>query len=154
MTEYAVTAGLACQIPLVAPRHRLARVHLGIERVEILRAADATQRVAAGGDEIAPAGGVEALVEFRRGQQLAIDRTAHRGDAADLVHGRTDHGEIEPVLAADIAVEDLADMQADIRRTWWDGPPRPASGSALPRFCGTNARRAAPRAGHAPCPRR
>src|SRR3954451_15727047 len=116
MTEYVEAASLARQIPLVAPCHRLARVHLRIERVEILRAADATQRVAAGGDEIAPAGGVEALVELRRGQQLAIDRTAHRGDATDLVHGRTDHGEIEAVLAADIAVEDFAGLQADIGR--------------------------------------
>nr|AAF22882.1 adenylate cyclases-like protein [Bradyrhizobium japonicum] len=74
------------------------------------------QRVAAGGDEIAAAGGIEPLVELRRRQQLAIDRAAHRGDAADLVHRRTHHREIEPILAADIAVEDLSDMQPDISR--------------------------------------
>ena len=36
-----------------------------------------------------------------------------------------DHGEVEPVLAADIAVKDLADMQADIGRRH-----RPALGGA------------------------
>ena len=51
-----------------------------------------------------------------RSQQFAVDRTAHRGDAADLVDGGPDHGEIEPVLAADIAVKDFADMQADMGR--------------------------------------
>ncbi len=57
-------AVLIRQIPLVAPRHRLARIDLGIECVEVLRAADAAQCVAAGGDEVAAAGGVQALVEF------------------------------------------------------------------------------------------
>src|SRR3954463_11218900 len=70
MTEYVEAASLVRQIPLVAACHGLARVHLRIKRVEILRTADATQRVAACGDEIAAAGGFEALVEFCRCQQL------------------------------------------------------------------------------------
>src|SRR5207248_11778685 len=45
---------------------------------------------------------------------------------ADLVDGRTYDGEIEPVFAADIAVIDLADMQADIGRRGRPALPRAA----------------------------
>ena len=86
----------------------------GIEGVEILRATDAAQRKPAGGNEVAPAGRIEPGLKIRRRQQFAIDRAAHRGDAADFIDGRTDHREVEPVLAADVAVKHLADMQADI----------------------------------------
>ena len=57
---------LALQIALIAPRHRLRRrLDVGIERIEILGAADAAQRVAAGRDEIAAAGRIQSLAEFR-----------------------------------------------------------------------------------------
>ena len=104
------------QIPPVALRHGLIGGKHRIERVEILRAADAAQREPAGGDQITPPGRIEAVAKSRRHQQFAIDRAAHRGDAADLVDRRPHHGEIEPVLAADIAVKHFADMQADIGR--------------------------------------
>src|SRR3546814_5839076 len=45
-----------------------------------------------------------------------LDRAAHGGDPADLVHRRPDHGEVEPVGAADVAVEDVADVEAEIDR--------------------------------------
>ena len=54
--------------------------------------------------------------EIRRDQQRPVDRAAHRGDAAGLVDRRPDDREVQPVDAADIAVEHLADMQADIDR--------------------------------------
>ena len=116
---------LARQIPLVLAGHDLVRRNIGIERIEILRAADAAQRKAAGGNQVVSPGGIEAGAKSRRRQQFAIDRAAHRGDAADLVDRRPHHGEVEPVLAADIAVKDLADMQADIGRR-----RRPALGGA------------------------
>ncbi len=107
---------LARQIPLVFSGHDFIRRDIRIERIEILRAADAAQRKAAGGDQIVAPRRIEPGAERLRGQQFAVDRTAHRGDAADLVDGGPHHGEIEPVLAADIAVKDLADMQADMGR--------------------------------------
>ena len=113
------------QIPLVLPRHHFIRGDIRIERVEILRAADAAQRIAAGGHQIVSPGGVEAGAERRRHQKFPVDRAAHRGDAADLVDGRPHHGEVEPVVAADIAVKHLADMQADMGRRH-----RPAFGHA------------------------
>jgi len=78
------------------------------------RAADAAQRKPAGRDEIALPPRIEAGTKGRRGQEFAIDRTAHRGDTADLIDRRPHHREIQPVLAADIAIKHLADMQADI----------------------------------------
>src|SRR5262249_47004969 len=42
------------------------------------------------------------------------DRTAHRCDAANLVHGRADHGEIQTILAANVAVEHITQMQSEI----------------------------------------
>jgi hypothetical protein len=38
---------------------------------------------------------------------------AHALHAADQVHVRTDHGEVEPPAGADVAVADLAVMQRD-----------------------------------------
>src|SRR6266700_7574957 len=51
--------GLPRKIAPVAAEHGFARGDLGIERVEVLRTADATQRVPAGRDQIAPAGRIE-----------------------------------------------------------------------------------------------
>src|SRR4029077_5868971 len=84
---------LAPQIALVSPRHNFIRSDVGIKGIEVLRAADAAQRKSPGGDQIAPPGCVEAAAKIRRGQQFAVDRTAHRGDAADLVDRRSHHGE-------------------------------------------------------------
>ena len=58
----------------------------------------------------------------------AVYRTAHGGDAAGFVDGGADNGEVEAVLAADIAVEDIADMQADIDVA--TGSPRPCASRA------------------------
>src|SRR5258706_8405267 len=107
---------LARKIALVAPRHNFIRSDVGIKGIEILGAADAAQRKAPGGDQIAPPGCVQASAKIRRGQQLAVNRTAHRRDAADLVDRRPHDGEIEAVLAADVAIKNLADMQPDIGR--------------------------------------
>ena len=43
-----------------------------------------------------------------------IDRPAHRRDPRHLVDRRTDDGEVEPLLAADVAVEYHAEMEAEI----------------------------------------
>src|SRR5260370_10151901 len=107
---------LARKIALVSPRHNFIRSDVGIEGIETLREADAQERKAPGGDQIAPPGCVQAGAKIRRGQQFAVDRTAHRRDAADLVDRRPHNGEIEAVLAADVAIKHLADMQPDIGR--------------------------------------
>ena len=107
---------LVRQVARIAAGHRLACGNVGIEGVEILRAPDAAQREPAGRDQIAPAGRIQSGPKGRRRQQVAVDRTAHRSDPADLVDRRPHHREIEPVLAADIAVEHFADMQTDIGR--------------------------------------
>ena len=52
--------------------------------------------------------------ECRGCQGVAVDRAAQRDDAADLVDRGADHREVQPVLAADIAVEHLPDVQAQI----------------------------------------
>ena len=57
----------------------------------------------------------ERVGKARRQQHVLIDRAAHREDPADLVDGRTDHREIEAVLAADIAAEHIADMQGPLQ---------------------------------------
>jgi hypothetical protein len=36
-------------------------------------------------------------LKIRRRQEFAIDRAAHRCDAADFIDGRTDNREVEPV---------------------------------------------------------
>ena len=59
-------------------------------------------------------GCAERAGESRRDKQGLIDGAAHGGDAADFVDRRADDGEVEPVLAADIAVEYLADVKTEI----------------------------------------
>ena len=49
-----------------------------------------------------------------RDQQRQPQLLAQAFEAAGLVHGRADHGEVEPVLGADIAVGDLALVQRDV----------------------------------------
>src|SRR4029450_8361120 len=52
--------------------------------------------------------------EFCRDENWSIDRSAHRGDSADLVHGRADNGKVEPLVAANIAEEDVTDMERQV----------------------------------------
>ena len=82
-------------------------------RPRFLRLADATQHKAADRGEWRRIR-TQRLDESGGEQQRPVDRAAHRGDAADLVDRRTDDGEVEPVGAADIAIEDVTDMQAEI----------------------------------------
>src|SRR2546430_4848318 len=84
----------------------------GIQREELLRLRDPAQRVAA--DRYEPAAHALDIGERLRDQHRLLDRAAHGGDAARFVDGRPHHGEIEPLGAAEIAVEHLADMQAEI----------------------------------------
>src|SRR5580704_16064032 len=99
---------------------------LRIEREEFLGLADAAQREAADRYQACPLGGGQTVSEGRGDQHRAIDRSAHRGDATGLVDRRAHDREVEPVDAADIAVKNLADMQADI-----DGSDRLFRGLAL-----------------------
>src|SRR5438094_9947269 len=85
-----------------------------IEREELLRVLDAAQCVAPDRDEPAALQSVHRLREGLRQQHAALDRAAHRGDARNLVDRRPDDREIEPLVAADVAVEHLADMEAEI----------------------------------------
>src|SRR5579871_5884922 len=71
--------------------------------------------------------------EGRGEQERLIDRAAHGGDAAYLVDRGADDSEVEPLLAADIAVEDLADMETQIHLG--DGQP----GFAAARIEGSDA---------------
>ncbi len=52
--------------------------------------------------------------EGGRGEDRLIDQPAHPGDAADLVHSRTDHGEIQAFAAAEIPVHDFPQVEAEI----------------------------------------
>ena len=54
------------------------------------------------------------VCESLREQHIALHRSAQRGDAGNLVDSRTDHREVEPFIAADVAVKHLTDMKADI----------------------------------------
>jgi hypothetical protein len=45
---------------------------------------------------------------------VVADRTAHRRNAACLIHRRSENGKVKPLAASNIAVEDLADMKAEI----------------------------------------
>src|SRR5690349_3833518 len=73
---------------------------------------DPAQRVAPDRDQPA----LDVVDPGEAGRELygLVDRTAHGGDPACFVHGWTEHGEIEPLAATDIAVKDLADMQPKI----------------------------------------
>ena len=77
---------------------------------------DAARRAARSGRP-RPAGrgsGPAASAKRGRQQHVLVERAAHGGDPAGLVDRGADHGEVEPVVAADVAVEHLADVQAEI----------------------------------------
>ena len=113
------------QIPLVLPGHHLVRRDLRIERVEILRAADAAEHEAAGGHQIFSP---RCISPLPKADDISNSRsTEEHIEAMRLtLHGGSDHRKIQPILAADIAVKDMADMQAAHRR----------SSSAAPRWRG------------------
>src|SRR5258707_11688218 len=73
-------------------------------------------------------------------------RAAHGGNAANLVDRRSDDGEIEALLAADVAVEDLAEMEPEIhfgRRQAFLEPARVQGSDRLSRgSCGVERGRA------------
>ena len=83
---------------------------LAIEREQFLRAGDAAQGVAAEADE-AGAGRAGGLGEGGGEHDILVERAAHAVDARHLVDGRADDREVEAVGAADVAVEDVADME-------------------------------------------
>src|SRR2546430_11568941 len=85
----------------------------GIQREELLRLRDPAQRVAA--DRYEPAAHALDTGEGLRDQHRLLDRTAHGGDPARFVDGRPHHGEIEPLRAAEIAVERLAALRSEER---------------------------------------
>src|SRR4051812_47808395 len=47
-------------------------------------------------------------------QDILFDGAAESSDPAHLIHRRTDNRKVEPVLAPDVPVEDLADVQAQV----------------------------------------
>src|SRR5215207_10310668 len=85
-----------------------------IEREQLLRPGDAAQCVPAHRHEPRAFLAVHRADERRGEQHVPLHRTAHRGDPCRLVHRRPDHREVEPVRAADVAVEHLADVQPEV----------------------------------------
>src|SRR5271170_62708 len=119
----------------LAIRYSTAASRWKIEREEFLGSADAPQSISSDRDE--------GLLRFRDGsrercgnQQRLVDRAAHRRDPADLVDRRSDDGEVETFLAADIAVKHLADMKPEIHvgdRQAFTDPALIQGSDALPR---------------------
>src|SRR5689334_17932937 len=97
--------GVSPQPATVASRRRRA-----LDREQLLRPLDAFERIAPDRDEAGALGRERRVREGRGDEHVLLDRAAERGDAARLVHGRADDREIEALPAADVAVEDLADM--------------------------------------------
>src|SRR5258705_1377594 len=83
-----------------------------IERELLLRLGDAEKREATHRNQAASY--ALDVGKRRGGQNGLIDRTAHRRNAACLVHGRANDGKVQPLAATDIAVENFADMQTKI----------------------------------------
>src|SRR5205807_9805038 len=89
---------------------------IGFGGKELLGLCDTAQSVAAYRNQAAARLWAECCGEARREEHVLLDRPAHRQDPADLVHGRTDYREIDTILAPDVTVEDVADMQREIDR--------------------------------------
>src|SRR5918996_5101086 len=86
---------------------------VAVQGVDRLGAAHAAQAVAPDRDQ--PVGGVGGRAGERlRDQQVAIVLPAQGLDPARLVDGRADDGEVEPIDAADIAVEHVTEMEHDV----------------------------------------
>src|SRR5260370_1836437 len=103
-----------------------------IEREQLLRLGDAAQRVAPHRNQAASY--ALDVGKRRGGQNGLIDRTAHRRNAACLVHGRANDGKVQPLAATDIAVENFADMQTTLHLGYPSavGLPAPIPISAAP----------------------
>ena len=80
---------------------------------------DAAQRVTSNRDQPLPVFGTGGGNQSLREQYVALDRAAHRGNAVDLIHGRPNDGEVQPLEATDIAIEDVANVQAEIDLRYW-----------------------------------
>src|SRR5438067_11669171 len=79
------------------------------EREELLLALDILQLMAARRLQPAAVG----LREGVRDDDIAPERLAHALDARGGIGGCADDGELEPLAHADVAVGDLAEVQAD-----------------------------------------
>ena len=89
---------------------------IGLGGEEFLRLRDAAQSVAADRHQAAAHFGAKGIGKARRKQHILLDRPAHRQDPADFVDRWADDREIEAILAADIAVKDVADVKREINR--------------------------------------
>ena len=90
-----------------------------IDGEKLLCARETPQGIAADGDKIRALGLWCRRGEFRRDENRSIDRSAHRCDPADFVHRGTNDGKVEPFVAADIAEENITDMQRQIHGRNW-----------------------------------
>jgi hypothetical protein len=99
---------------------RLNRVcWLLFQHVKFLRLCDATQCVAPDRNEPMPICWTGCIDKSGREQNIALCRPAHCGDPAYFVDSRADHGEVQPVETANVAIKDLANMQAEIDLCQW-----------------------------------
>src|SRR5271170_6622078 len=85
---------------------------LTVQGEEFLGPADAAQSIPSNRDEAALVGGRGG--EGGRHEHGLVDGSAHGGNPADLVDCGANNGEIEPIFAADVAVEHLADTETQI----------------------------------------
>src|SRR5271169_503736 len=99
--------------PAGSPQQRR-RVETGLGGEKLLRLRHAAQSVASDRNQTTSHLRANRDREARRNENILLDRAAHRQDSADLVHFRADDREVEAVLAADIAVKHIADMQRQI----------------------------------------
>src|SRR5262249_48365482 len=81
-------------------------------REQFLSRTDATQRITSNGNK--PASVMSDVRECGGHEHRLFHRTAHSRNAANFVHSRPDHGEIEPFRASDVAIKDLPDMKAKV----------------------------------------
>src|SRR5262249_18437204 len=89
---------------------------VGVECEKLACVADPTECETADRDEAGALARARCRDEVRRHQHAAIDRAAHRRNPARLVHRRPDHCEVQTIVAADVAVEDVADVEAQVDR--------------------------------------
>src|SRR5438046_152645 len=93
---------------------RLWDVEIGVGSEQLQWLSYAAQCVAPDGDQPTSNFGTSGVDKIGREQHILLDRPAHGQDPADLVDCRTDDREIQAVLAADIAVENIADVKCEI----------------------------------------
>ena len=86
---------------------------------KLLCSRETPQGIAADRDQIPALGLWCRGGEFRRDEYQSIDRAAHRRDPADFIHCGTNDGKVKPLVAPDVAEENLTDMQRQIHRRNW-----------------------------------